>query len=94
MVPAGIPVTLREGKTRLHHASPRRQRFTVYVEGNLFRIPGKDADALGKEPSDRAELPPNATDEDVKRAGVGPDAQLLRPEIPINIVELGLVYTV
>ena len=23
--------------------------FTVYVEGNLFRIAGKDADALGKE---------------------------------------------
>jgi probable FeS assembly SUF system protein SufT len=92
MVPAGIPVTLREGKTGFI-TQALGGSFTVYVEGNLFRIPGKDADALGKEPSLAPELPPNATDEDVKQLVWDQMRSCYDPEIPINIVELGLVYT-
>jgi probable FeS assembly SUF system protein SufT len=92
MVPAGIPVTLREGKTGFI-TQALGGSFTVYVEGNLFRIPGKDADALGKEPSLAPELPPNATDEDVKQLVWDQMRTCYDPEIPINIVELGLVYT-
>ena len=50
MVPAGVPVTLREGKTGFI-TQALGGSFTVYVEGNLFRVAGKDADALGKEVS-------------------------------------------
>ncbi|GFE84432.1 putative Fe-S cluster assembly protein SufT [Steroidobacter agaridevorans] len=92
MVPAGIPVTLREGKTGFI-TQALGGSFTVYVEGNLFRIAGKDADALGKEPSLAPELPPNATDEDVKQLVWDQMRTCYDPEIPINIVELGLVYT-
>ena len=92
MVPAGIPVTLREGKTGFI-TQALGGSFTVYVEGNLFRIPGKDADALGKEPSLAPELPPNATDEDVKQLVWDQMRTCYDPEIPINIVELGLVYS-
>jgi probable FeS assembly SUF system protein SufT len=92
MVPAGIPVTLREGKTGFI-TQALGGSFTVYLEGNLFRIPGKDADALGKEPSLAPELPPNATDEDVKQLVWDQMRSCYDPEIPINIVELGLVYT-
>ncbi|HEY8539562.1 MAG TPA: putative Fe-S cluster assembly protein SufT [Steroidobacteraceae bacterium] len=91
MVPAGIPVTLREGKTGLI-TQALGGSFTVYIEGNLFRIPGKDADALGKEPMIGPELPPNATDEDVKELVWQQMRQCYDPEIPINIVDLGLIY--
>jgi probable FeS assembly SUF system protein SufT len=92
MVPAGVPVTLREGKTGFI-TQALGGSFTVYVEGNLFRVPGKDADALGKEVVVGPELPPNATDDDVKELVWEQMRQCYDPEIPINIVELGLVYT-
>lgn len=92
MVPAGIPVTLREGKTGFI-TQALGGSFTVYLEGNLFRIAGKDADALGKEPSLAPELPPDATDEDVKQLVWDQMRTCYDPEIPIDIVELGLVYS-
>lgn len=92
MVPAGIPVTLREGKTGFI-TQALGGSFTVYFEGNLFRVAGKDADALGKEPSIAPELPPDATDEDVKQLVWDQMRTCYDPEIPIDIVELGLVYS-
>lgn len=92
MVPAGVPVTLREGKIGFI-TQALGGSFTVYVEGNLFRIPGKDADALGKEAVIGPELPPNATDDDVRELVWEQMRQCYDPEIPINIVELGLVYS-
>lgn len=91
MVPAGIPVTLREGKTGFI-TQALGGSFTVYIEGNLFRIAGKDADALGKEAMIGPELPPNATDEDVKNLVWEQMRSCYDPEIPINIVDLGLIY--
>jgi probable FeS assembly SUF system protein SufT len=92
MVPAGIPVTLREGKTGFI-TQALGGSFTVYVEGNLFRIAGKDAEALGKEALLGPELPPDATDDDVKQLVWDQMRACYDPEIPINIVELGLVYS-
>jgi probable FeS assembly SUF system protein SufT len=92
MVPAGIPVTLREGKIGFI-TQALGGSFTVYIEGNLFRVAGKDADALGKEVVIGPELPPNATDDDVKELVWDQMRGCYDPEIPINIVELGLVYT-
>ena len=63
IVPAGVPVTLRADKTGFI-TQALGGSFTVYVEGNLFRVAGKDADALGQEVALAPELPPNATDED------------------------------
>ena len=66
--------------------------FTVYVEGNLFRIAGKDADALGKETADIPDLPPDASDEDVRALAWRQMKTCYDPEIPINVVDLGLIY--
>jgi len=66
--------------------------FTVYVEGNLFRIAGADGDAIGKDPLRAPELPPGATDDDVNRVVWDQLRTSFDPEIPINIVDLGLVY--
>ena len=68
--------------------------FTVFVEGNLMRVAGKDADAIGKEPPTPIELPEGATDEDVEKLVWQQLRTCFDPEIPINVVDLGLVYEV
>ena len=66
--------------------------FTVFVEGNLFRIAGNDADAIGKEPPEPLELEEGADDAAVERLVWSQMRTCFDPEIPINIVDLGLVY--
>jgi probable FeS assembly SUF system protein SufT len=66
--------------------------FTIYIEGNLFRIAGIDADAIGKEPMRPPEVPEDATEEDIESVVWQQMSTCFDPEIPINIVELGLVY--
>ena len=92
IVPAGMAVKLREGQQGFI-TQALGGSFTVYVEGNLFRISGQDADALGKEATDVPQLPPNASDEDVRDIAWRQMRTCYDPEIPINIVDLGLVYS-
>ncbi len=92
MVPAGVSVKLREGQQGFI-TQALGGSFTVYVDGNLFRIAGKDADALGKEVVEPPELPPDASDEDVRELAWRQMKTCYDPEIPINIVDLGLVYS-
>ncbi len=66
LVPAGDQVTLPAG-TVGYITQSLGGSWTVFVEGNLMRIAGKDADAIGKEPPAPIELPEGATDEDVER---------------------------
>jgi probable FeS assembly SUF system protein SufT len=92
IVPAGVPVKLHAGKTGFI-TQALGGSFTVYIEGNLFRIAGQDADALGKEVIVIPELPPDATDDDVRQLVWEQMRSCYDPEIPINIVDLGLIYT-
>ena len=92
IVPAGVQVRLREGKSGFI-TQALGGSFTVYIEGNLFRIAGTDADALGKEIAKPPELPPDATDEDVRQLVWNQMRTCFDPEIPVNIVDLGLIYS-
>ncbi|MBU2711336.1 putative Fe-S cluster assembly protein SufT [Zooshikella sp. WH53] len=102
LVPAGESVRLKKG-TDVELVQSMGLSFTVRLRGNLFRIAGADADALGKEE-------PLLTFPQVD-AGRGDDEKLdgkevnkahvwavLRhcydPEIQLNIVDLGLIYNV
>ena len=91
IVPAGVNVKLRQGQQG-YITQALGGSFTVYIEGNLFRVAGKDADALGKELDNAPELPPNASDDDVRELVWEQMKGCYDPEIPINIVDLGLVY--
>ena len=66
--------------------------FTVFVEGNLFRISGSNADALGKDPIPPPEIPKNATNEDIEAVIWDQLKTCYDPEIPVDIVNLGLIY--
>jgi len=92
IVPAGLAVKLRQGQDGFI-TQALGGSFTVYVEGNLFRVAGKDADALGKEAVDVPQLPPNASDDDVRELAWQQMKTCYDPEIPINVVDLGLVYS-
>jgi len=91
IVPDGTVVPLKPGVSGFI-TQALGGSFTIYVEGNLFRIAGEDADAIGKESTRPPELPPNATVEDVRKLAWDQMRNCYDPEIPINIVELGLVY--
>src|SRR5580698_6161278 len=91
MVPAGVEVNLKPGQAG-YITQALGGSFTVYIEGNLFRISGEQADAIGKERVSAPELPPNATEEDVRKLAWDQMRTCYDPEIPINIVDLGLVY--
>lgn len=92
LVPQGSKVELPEGQqARITQALGGS--FTIYVEGHLFRIDGTDADALGKEPPPPIELPDDASAEDVEALAWQQLHTCYDPEIPIDIVELGLIYS-
>jgi len=91
IIPAGEELTLREGTTGFITQSLGGS-FTVYVEGNLFRIAGADADALGKEPVPPPEVPDNASDADIEAVIWSQLKTCYDPEIPVDIVNLGLIY--
>ena len=91
MVPQGQEVTLPAGQTG-YITQALGGSFTVFVDGNLFRISGADADALGKEPPDPLMLPEGAGDADVEKLVWQQLRTCYDPEIPVNIVDLGLIY--
>jgi len=66
--------------------------FTVNIGGNLARIANEDADALGQDPMEGPQVPENPTDDDIRAAVWRQLETCFDPEIPINIVDLGLVY--
>ena len=91
MVPQGQAVTLPAGQNG-YITQALGGSFTVFVDGNLFRIDGKDADAIGKEPPASIELAEGAGDEAVEKLVWQQLRTCFDPEIPVNIVDLGLVY--
>ena len=91
LVPQGEEVTLPAGSIG-YITQALGGSYTVFVEGNLFRVAGKDADAIGKEPPEPLELSAGASDEDVEKLVWKQLRTCFDPEIPINVVDLGLVY--
>ncbi len=90
MIPAGEKIVLIEG-THVRITQSLGGNFTVLVNGNLVKVLGQDADALGLEEIIKKELkvPTRLANEaDIWDAM----KQCFDPEIPVNIVDLGLIY--
>ncbi len=92
MIPSGDAVTLPAG-TAAYITQALGGSFTVFVDGNLFRVAGTDADAIGREPILPPSLPENASNDDVEKLLWDQLKTCYDPEIPVNIVDLGLVYS-
>ncbi|MGI9343329.1 MAG: putative Fe-S cluster assembly protein SufT [Gammaproteobacteria bacterium] len=91
LVPDGFQVTLNVDSL-VYITQAMGGSFTVYFEGNLFRVGGLDADALGKDPIQPPDLPQNASDEEFETLVWEQMKSVYDPEIPINVVDLGLIY--
>jgi len=72
-------------------ADVRWEPNAIEVHGT-GRLAGIDADAIGKEVVKTPELPPNSTEDDVLALAWDQLRTCYDPEIPINIVDLGLIY--
>jgi len=94
LAPYGTPYELQEGQWA-EITQALGTSFTLLVEGRLVRLGGADADAIGKDTPEAMTVEHDGdetTDEEIKRLI---DEQLhtcYDPEIPVNIVDLGLVY--
>ena len=92
-------VTVPEGQTTLLNAGlevklsqAMGDTFTLITEeGVMVRIDGRDADAIGAEVPEAAKgnFDPNASIEDIIWQQL---KTCYDPEIPVNIVDLGLIY--
>ncbi|HVT36611.1 MAG TPA: putative Fe-S cluster assembly protein SufT [Nevskiaceae bacterium] len=91
LIPAGTKVELPEGAKGVI-TQALGGSFTVQVEGHLFRIDGKDADAIGKTVQAGPTVADDASDADVEKAVWAQLKTCYDPEIPVDIVELGLIY--
>lgn len=94
-IPAGHAVTLPQG-TEVMITQSLGGSYTLLVPtyGGLFRLANRDADAIGKEPTSDAQ---NARSEALTGEALENEIwQALKtcfdPEIPVNIVDLGLIY--
>lgn len=101
LVPYGELVTLLPGQEVLV-TQALGGSFTLNVNGNLIRIKAEDADAIGKEiPDDISNRSNNKSEKEIDLVS-DLDKELVwdqirtcyDPEIPVNIVDLGLIYKV
>ncbi len=90
LVPTGTPIQIPAG-TFVTLTQALGSAFTVVVNGNMARVDGRDADALGLKIAQKtyqanADGSVNMTDvQDALR-------NVYDPEIPVNVVDLGLIY--
>jgi probable FeS assembly SUF system protein SufT len=90
-IPDGTPFELEPGWTA-EITQALGSHFTLNIGGQLVRLKGSDADAIGKPVPDP--LPVEADDgTDLQTRIWRTLATCYDPEIPVDIVELGLVYT-
>jgi probable FeS assembly SUF system protein SufT len=88
-IPSGIPHRLAAGtKVRLMQALGGS--YTVMSDmGYMVRVDAKDSDAIGIEPSAAVAAPPQEFSEKLVWDQL---RTVFDPEIPVNVVDLGLIY--
>ena len=92
-IPAGTKFTIPAG-ARLQITQSLGGSYTVMVPmGYLARIDGRDADAIGEEPDQKPTAKATA-EKPVEDLCWDQLRTCYDPEIPVNIVDLGLVYSV
>ena len=91
-VPSGEPTTIPEGQfITINQALGGN--YTVTFQGNMLRIDGTDAEAIGQEPEVLAFLDDGSGKIVEEQVWQALDS-VYDPEIPISLVSLGLIYRV
>ena len=92
-IPSGDKTMLSSGTSIVIHQTLGGS-YTVQTDSGLFRIDGKDGDAIGEEVVDNSVKAPTLSDGAPDPEAIwGQLRKVFDPEIPVNIVDLGLVYS-
>jgi probable FeS assembly SUF system protein SufT len=89
LIPSGVQISIQKG-TLVMITQALGNAYTVYVNGNLARVAGKDGDALSMIILDEPDV--NAMEGTLQEKVWEILKTCYDPEIPVNIVDLGLVY--
>ncbi len=89
LIPTGVKIQIKQGSLVVI-TQALGNSYTVYVNGNLARVAGKDGDALNMIVLDEPDV--NAMDGSLEDKIWESLKTCYDPEIPVNIVDLGLVY--
>ncbi len=88
MVPSGDEVKLLAGNL-VKSTQALGGNYTVIMNGNMVQIRAENADALGIEVKDQEKTEPSG---DIEKQIWDQLKTCYDPEIPVDIVELGLIY--
>src|SRR5215469_6758154 len=93
-IPSGRVSTLPEG-TPVRIMQSRGDSYTVWTDyGQMYRVDGKDAAALGRQASSSSDEPAAVDTREFNEQMVWEVLKTVYdPEIPVNIVDLGLIYS-
>jgi len=91
-VPDGTPEELPAG-TSAQITQALGSSITLLVDGRLVRLDGADADAIGKPLPVAPTHPADVSQEELRNLVWQALKTCYDPEVPIDIVELGLVYS-
>jgi probable FeS assembly SUF system protein SufT len=92
-IPSGDKTLLAPGTKVMIHQTLGGS-YTVQTDFGLFRIDGRDGDALGEKVADTAVKASTLTDGAPDPEAIWAQLRyVFDPEIPVNIVDLGLVYS-
>lgn len=91
-IPDGNHGTLNKGEEVTIHQALGNNYTVITQYGHMVRIAGIDADALGKEAQQLHTLVEETDSQAVEKNCWEVMKTVYDPEIPVNIVDLGLVY--
>ncbi len=91
-IPDGTPSVLPKGHVVTLFQSLGGNYTVTNERGHMVRVAGEDADALGKEPPCMSHLETGEEADAVEKNAWEVMKTVFDPEIPVNIVDLGLVY--
>jgi probable FeS assembly SUF system protein SufT len=91
-IPDGNHGTLTKDSEVIIHQALGTNYTVVTEHGHMVRVAGVDADALGKEPHKLCMLVSETDAKAVEKNCWEVMKTVYDPEIPVNIVDLGLVY--
>ena len=93
LIPFGNKITLKKGEEG-HITQALGGSYTVMIRGNLALIEGSDADAIGKVSEVQPWLEETNEDGQINEKAVWEAMKTCYdPEIPVNVVDLGLIYS-
>ncbi|WP_245944351.1 putative Fe-S cluster assembly protein SufT [Marinospirillum perlucidum] len=90
-VPYGKTITLPAGE-EVEVMQAKGSTVSIGHQGRLYMVEGSNLDALGLPALERPRLPAGASNQEIEDFAWEQLRTCFDPEIPVNIVDLGLVY--